>query len=285
MEQGIPAEKHTAITRYVLRSSVPIYLATKDRQFPIGTGTLFAVNGGHYVITAAHVAKLCRTAPLALPTSLSTSALTALGRHDVVRGARSDHDIGLIAIHDERVVARLRGAWTFLGPENIGVPRSNGPFYVQGYLEPVSVRAGITPPGTVLGIMCGRWDGKISSQEDPFDPENDLMLEVGPQAIDGETLEVSPTPSVRGMSGASVWEVRPEPRGELWTPQSQIRIVAIQSSELRGAYMRAKRWHLLWSAFKACDLKAGQIVRAALETDIPKRQPRRSPRRQRRGER
>lgn len=283
MQPGIPAEKHTAITRFIQRSTLPIYVATKERQFPVGTGTLFTVNDGYYLVTAAHVAEHCRAAPLALPTSHRVPALTGLGRHDVLRGARSDHDIGLIALYDERVIARLRRVWTFLGPENIGIPLSNGPYYVQGYLEPRAVRAGITPPGMMLGILCGRWNGKVPSLDDPFDPQNDLMLELGPQSLDGQTLEESPTPHVQGMSGASVWEVRPESRGRLWTPQSQVRIVAIQSSELHGSYLRAKRWHLLWSAFKACDVQAARIIRAVLEADGPRRRRRSSPRRKRNG--
>jgi hypothetical protein len=274
VEPGIASEKHAAITKFILRSTLPIYLATKERQFPIGTGTLFTINGAFYVITAAHVAAQCRTAPLALPTTQRALAVTGLGHHEVLHAAKSEQDIGLIALHDDLVIARLRRAWTFLGPENIAVPRSDGPFLVQGYLEPSRVRPGLTPPGQLLGIISTRWRGEVPPLADPFDPQNDLMLELGAQALDGQTLEMTPTPHVHGMSGASVWEVRPEHRGELWTPQSQVRIVGIQSSELHGSYLRAKRWHLLWSAFKECDVDAAQELRAALEADIPGRRKR-----------
>jgi len=119
VESGIPAEKHKAIVHFVRRFAVPIYLATNEKQIPVGTGTLFAVNGGSYLITAAHVARQSRDAPLAVPTTRAMTEVITLGSHEVLYAAQSEHDVSVIALHDKAVLDRLWRHWSFIQPRHL----------------------------------------------------------------------------------------------------------------------------------------------------------------------
>ena len=266
LEPGIPAEKHCAIAAFLGKSSVPLYRAEPGQQVRVGTGTLFTVNGRHYLITAAHVLESIPAGCVGLPTGPSARAITTLGPSLRLRAALEEHDIALVALEDDEVIDRLVGSWTFLQPRNLGVPRHPEQlFIVCGYPGPCSGDVGGPEP---LVVMSNGYRGEIDRLAVAFDPAIDLLLEYPPNPVDLDSGEHVDAPRLQGLSGASVWVMEGEEAGEVWTAESQLRVVAIQSAAKLGSYIRAKRWHLFWSAFGSVDEQAAIQVRAALEASV-----------------
>lgn len=270
LEAAIFNSKNRGIAAFLERVSLPLYRATRTQQEPIGTGTLLRVNGAHYLVTAAHVVEKCPAGTIALPIDAECKQVSTLGPHELVRSIRSKHDVALIALHDAKTVERLRSSWTILEPRHLSSPGSAGPYIVCGYQEPNDVAArGLTRPGKQLTYVCARYTGPIEdATADPLDLEHDLLLDLQTTSLSMENLRPMPTPKFNGVSGASVWEMVPEPDHGVWTPASQLRLVAVQSGALHFKYLRAKRWHLLWSAFRQLDSKGAGAVRRSITNSI-----------------
>jgi len=57
------------------------------------------------------------------------------------------------------------------------------------------------------------------------------------------------TPSLEGMSGASVWAVT-NASGELWAPDNVLKVVAVQVSFKHSDYIGAEWWTLVREVFR-----------------------------------
>lgn len=276
-----------AIVWFAAGSSVPIYVASRQQQYPIGTGTLLRVREHRFLVTAAHVAAQgSASKQLALPTARSGSQVITLGNNEVLRGARSEHDVAIIALQDEKTIEIIQRSWTFLEPRSIAAPRWRALHLVYGYQEPRLVRqSGLTPPGQAIAFATTplRKTPAVPSQADDPDDQNDLFFELRSQSLQLEGPTPVNTPDFRGVSGASVWEFVPTDDNKCWSPERQLRIVAIQAGQLAGKYIRAKRWHLLWSAFRQYDPSVASTLRAAITRSIPRDQRSEQPRPFRRG--
>jgi hypothetical protein len=52
----------------------------------------------------------------------------------------------------------------------------------------------------------------------------------------------APTPDLKGVSGAALWDVSGQPATGLWPPERFAKMVAVQSAFVHSEYVRAKSW-------------------------------------------
>ena len=76
------------------------------------------------------------------------------------------------------------------------------------------------------------------------------------------TGEPIKTPELPGVSGASIWELRPVTG--VWTPEAATRVVGIQSSYMHSKYIRAKSWWAVAKVLEQSDQTLAAAVRAKL---------------------
>jgi hypothetical protein len=271
-ESALFAAQSGAIQQFLDGVSLPLYSATPELQQPVGTGTLIRVRDSVYLVTAAHVLQRCLPGTIALPLDRRFRAVSTLGPYRVNRSAKDEHDVALIRLDDPNTVDRLSRSWTVLGTQHLSAPLSSGPFLVHGYQEPAKqAREGLCAPGRRLRYVGARYQGPLASSADPLDPEYDLLVDLGAASLDLLSRKELETPRFQGVSGASVWEMIPTDPRRVWTAESQLKLVAIQSGALHFQYLRAKRWHLLWAAFRDFDPRAGRDVRTSITRSITAR--------------
>jgi len=98
--------------------------------------------------------------------------------------------------------------------------------------------------GTLLSAYTERMPQVPAEAKKPVDERLDLFLHYDKEATDinGEVIQ---TPELGGVSGASIWEYREPPAGQLWTAEAALKIIGIQSASLKDKYARAKRWEFV----------------------------------------
>ncbi len=80
----------------------------------------------------------------------------------------------------------------------------------------------------------------------------------------GEDLDGGELPNLRGVSGASIWGVVPNSGDCVWSAQSRLRVIGVQTSCRSGSYIRGKSWELVTRVFKRFDERASEEIEAAL---------------------
>ena len=244
-------QQDALVSRYVVEVTIPLLADNPklDEQGPIvlGTGTLFAHGGRHFIVTAAHILKKDQQDPasedidleaIAFPSGRSDATMLTLGSFVVHRPESTSHiDVVVLELKDEESIAALKTGWRFLGFGAVADFPFNARFILSGFpLEGAS------------------WDGNNVGQNflmlstDPlhYIPEVDypepsvdrfFYLERQGQMLDGTLRDI---PRLQGLSGASLWAYS-EPDG-FWSPSAALKVVAVQSSAKHGDWIRSVDW-------------------------------------------
>ncbi|MFZ0888877.1 MAG: hypothetical protein WA005_10525 [Candidatus Binataceae bacterium] len=98
-------------------------------------------------------------------------------------------------------------------------------------------------------------------------PLVDLFLAYGDKATDSEGKEVD-APPLNGISGAPVWAAMLRSQSGLWSPDSLLNVVAIDSAcvSRKGSkiYLIAKQWAAICKVFEKIDSDVAREIHEAL---------------------
>lgn len=258
-----------AIEKFVLKVSIPIFLENGKSGGLHATGTLFKISGRSFIITARHVFDGLNDkhalSRLAYPEKPFHSDLYTLGQFNLLRPSDKHLDVAAVELLCPETIGRLEENWRFLGLENVAAPSvasSDGKFFVAGY--PVSLTS-VNKAGWTQGKLATAYTVRLPDvpveAEPPVTGELDLFFDYGHDAksVTGELVK---TPELPGVSGASVWELKPVQ--EIWTPEAATRVVGIQSSYIHSKYFRAKSWWAVARLLEEADESLAHAIRTNL---------------------
>jgi hypothetical protein len=229
------------------RATVPLLLREGDLAGIQGTGTLFEIEGRHYIVTAQHV--IAGMASLAVPVA-DHESIRWLAVDQTASNAHAD--VAVIRL-GAPMVDELRGSRDFLTLDHVSFePMPEGcQFLVYGYPKKAFRQDGLKIFSRPMGYLTLEHPGPIDPAfpyDPPYDPALEFMLEYGSRAKNlqtGETEEAPPPSGFEGVSGCSVWGI-PDPAAPtadaIWSPRTAAKIVAIQVSVLRHEWIRCRRW-------------------------------------------
>jgi hypothetical protein len=254
-ERVLNDEQDAVIGAYVLQVTIPLLTDGNPAPRIRGTGTLFTHEERYFIVTAAHIFKEDEDDPssadidlteVACPTGLVDAKLRRLGKFSLYRPpSPSRVDAAIVELHDGETIETLKNGWQFLALDAVAPFPFNARFMVTGFLYE--------------GV---KWDGNNVGQRflklttDPLhyvpetafpEPSVDRFFYLQDQAPrpDGSWRDI---PKLQGLSGGSLWAYT-EPPG-LWSASKAVKIVAVQSSYLRGKWIRCTDWSAVRSIFR-----------------------------------
>lgn len=273
-----------AIYEFLLRGTVPILADLGEKKFVVGTGTLFEAAGQHFLITAKHVFEefqpgFKRTAESLEPdwekrgvplTRYDTGQpnVWTIAKAVIILPENDLYDVAVVPIDDSMLIQNLKREWHFISPKNIGAIRDDTiEFMVVGYPEAMTDQDGERIVSRFFCQKTRRYSGTLDdiAFRTPYDPSVDFLLEHAKTMLlaDGKT---EPMPKAQGLSGSSVWGILPknEDVGRLWSPESQMKVVAIESGAAHKVLLRTKRWHVAANMLRMTYPEAAKEVFAAV---------------------
>jgi hypothetical protein len=256
--------KARAIHEFLLHCTVPILADLGEKKLVVGTGTLFEAAGQHFLITAKHVFEEFEPGFERTPESLEPDwekRGVPLTRYDtgqpnvwtiakaVIILPKNDlYDVAVVPIDDPILIENLQKEWHFISPKNIdGIRNDMTEFMVVGYPEAMTDQDGERIVSKFYCQKTRRYSGTLDdiAFRTPYDPNVDFLLEHAKTMLlpDGRT---EPMPKAQGLSGSSVWGILPNKEGveRLWNPESEMKVVAIESGAAHKVLLRTKRWHV-----------------------------------------
>lgn len=261
----VTAIEAAAIERFTLHVTVPIFLEVGDSGRLLATGTLFKVDDRSFLITARHIFdNLSDLTRLAYPENPIHGGLFTFGSFTVLKPNEEHIDVAAVELKSAETIARLEANWQFLSLQNVAAPSAvtgDGAFFVSGY--PSSLTK--TEFGWTKGKLATAYTQRLPippiEARPPVSPDLDLFFDYGHEATSvlGEAIK---TPELPGVSGASIWELRPV--SGVWTPETATRVVGIQSAYIHSKYIRAKNWWAVAKVFEQADPALAAAVRGKL---------------------
>ena len=214
---------------HLYRSVVPILAENSSDAGVHGSGCLFARDGKHFLVTAAHVGEhLPRYAEqIGVPSSPLPKAgeMWTLGRGQVALAP--DEDVAVFRMDQPEVVERLRtGGRVFLTDANVATNDGWSTAIVFGWPEAQALFDGATVTGRPLHLQLARLPAPPSA---------------GPMDLHLEWPTSGPVPKLQGISGSPIWALQPVSEG-IWHPSKELLLVGVQHHVLPGEHVRGTRW-------------------------------------------
>ena len=257
-----------AITLYTRLCSVPLFEESENDAEILGTGTLFMVNSQHYLVTAAHVLEELiatnRLERIGIPLGGLSAAVSNLGKCNIETFKISDpFDAAIIRFEQPELIGALQIGWHFLSPKDLSSIRADMPnCLVAGYPRVTTRKAGwqLSPK---FFCFVSSLLSEVPEYADEVREGLDIFLKhrENGEELDGGTSEV---PNLKGVSGASIWGVIPNSGGSVWSAESRLRVIGVQTSCRSGSYIRGKSWELAARVFRRFDERAFEEIEAAL---------------------
>lgn len=259
-------QEAAAIEKFALNVTIPILLETKNGAGLLATGTLFEIAERHFIVTARHIFDdVCDLTTLAFPENPLKGGLHTFGNFQLAKPTEEHLDIAVMELKDAEVISKLKSGWQFLSLSNVALPSATSPdgaFFLSGYPGSLTKNSG----GWLQGVFATAYTQRIpdtpSGASAPVIPELDLFFNYGHEAtsITGKQVE---TPKLPGTSGASVWEHKPTSTA-VWTPESAVRVVGVQSAYVHSKYFRAKNWLAVAKVLEQIAPPVAEAVRSRL---------------------
>lgn len=251
-----------AIRNFAGRVAVPLFEfrgspGDVDSFQDIGTATLFSHGSRLFLVTSDHVLEGTAIDKIVVPHRHEGKAdLITLGNVRVTRPADSFLDVAVLEIRGEKSAAKLREGWNVVSKEMIADCPEGGSFLLLGYPSQLRNHQPLTadvehPPFTILTSRIRRTPEEALDNQDrePVFSDVDLFFSHQLKGRDDDG-SVKDLPRLNGMSGCTVWSYIPSDSHKLWTPETHLRAVGIQSGVLAGSYIRAKSWRWAVSAIE-----------------------------------
>jgi hypothetical protein len=266
-------EELKAFTQYAWTCTLPLIEESETETAILGTGTLFAVNRCCYLITASHVieglVKDSRLERIGIPLGRVNAAVSNLGQHFISyvqrkEGNSGPFDAAIIRFDQPELIDALQKHWSFMSPENLApTPQRRQGFLVAGYPREVSRRKGFDLSAKFMTFATNALATPPDGRD--FRPGLDIFLKHEETGM-GLGGEITALPKLHGVSGGSVWVAhRDDKHDRIWSAESHLKLVGIQSAVVQGSYIRAISWHLVAKLFEQIDLRAAHEISRALE--------------------
>lgn len=207
---------------------LPIFADGHECSGVEGSGCLFELEGQLFLVTAAHVAQIIEVAPerVGIPDAPGKGACTTVGRGQMAFTKSEETDVGVFRFDETKRIKELReSGFRILGPQDVhaGVPN---PRTALSFGWPV---AGSSMVGNTLHVAPIAMELAVTS--------------IGPLFIDLEWPNADDVPQLQGISGSPFWSVV-EP-GNIWTPESELKLLGIEHTIKKGHYVRGTRWSVV----------------------------------------
>lgn len=255
MSRNFSKYQQKAIQEWMARTVIPLLYDDPSGQLDsYGSGVLIESNGNVLFATARHnlffpdqttrreLTRLAISVPDREDPGKNHPVFT-LGPFDLLWPSNSqgeDIDVALLHLKDQDIIAALRKSWNVVDRSKAVAAPLQGSFVLSGY---PSDRVRVTSQGicgSLNTIYTERMLQNPQNATQPVDSDYDLFFHYDLNATDLEGNVVK-TPAAPGMSGSVVWELY-RTDDEVWAPEKVLKMVAIQSSWLKGNFVRAKSW-------------------------------------------
>ena len=261
-------EESDAITAFALSVTVPIFRETHDGAELLASGTLFEVAGLKFVITARHIFDVVSDPKkLAYAESRSKGDMHTFGNFQIGKPTEKHFDVAVMALQSNETISKLKAGWRFLSLENVSVPSSSasdGSILLAGYPCARTQKSDRWLRGSFLAVYTQRFLKPPSEAEEPINPGLDLFFDYAREATSITGTPVA-TPELEGCSGASVWEYR-RSSSPIWTAESAVRVVAVQSAYVHSKYFRAINWLAVAKVLEMIDPKIATEIASYLKS-------------------
>lgn len=258
-------EELRAFTLHVRRCTVPLMRESDSQAYIEGTGTLFAVNSAHYLITAAHVLEdriaLNQLEQIGIRLGETSNEVSNLGKAHIETFRQIGlFDAAIIRFEQPELIAALQKGWHFLKPTDLSAIRADmSKCLVAGYPIATSRKMGWDFSAQFF-CYGSRLLGETPAEARDVREGLDLFLEHRER---GEDLDgaVSKVPDLAGVSGASIWGVL---QGSDGSAESRLRVIGVETDCRPGSYIRGKNWKLVSLMFRRFDQRAFEEIEDVL---------------------
>lgn len=234
---------------YMLSATIPLVSEQTVDGSPtlLGTCTMIEAAGKVFLVTASHVLdENHELTKMAIPTGPFKGELWTLGSCTRIVPTDETLDVGLLEIQTEQVQGLLKTGWHPIAFELIDVPSPRGRFVLCGYPEEKTIRSVEQLQGALLTVHSDRIDVPEDAEE-PVREDLDLFLLYDESAEDlyGNKRHL---PTLDGVSGSALWEVREVQPGKIWSAHDVLKVVGLTIRYRKRAYFRAQQWWLVAEA-------------------------------------
>jgi Trypsin len=257
-----------AITLHTRHCSIPLVEESENTAEILGTGSPFTVNSQHYLITAAHILEDLiannQMERVGIRLRETSAAVANLGRCYIETFRTSGpFDAAVIRLEQPELIAALLRGWRFLSPNDLSPIRSDTTnCFVAGYPRATTRRTGWELSAKFHCFVTSLFD---EAPQDADDVREGLDIFLRHRNI-GEELHLGSVaiPNLKGLSGASIWGMIHTTGDWVWSAESKLRIMGIQTHCRSGSYIRGKSWKLVGQIFKRFDRRAFEEIEAVL---------------------
>lgn len=254
-------QEAAAIERFALKVTIPILLETTNGVGLLATGTLFEIAERQFIVTAQHIFdNVGDLTTLAFPENPLKGSLHTFGSFQLAKPTEAHFDVAIMELQEAETVSKLKSGWQFLSLSNVALPSETSPdgaFFLSGYPGSLTKNSGGWLQGAFATAYTQRIPDIPSEALAPIIPDLDLFFDYGHEATSITGKQVA-TPELPGVSGASVWEHKPTSTA-VWTPESVVRVVGVQSAYVHSKYFRAKNW---WAVAKVLEQISPSVAAA-----------------------
>jgi hypothetical protein len=257
-----------AITLHTRQCSIPLIEESENEADVLGTGTLFTMNAGHYLVTAAHVLEELiaknQLERIGVRLGESSAAVSNLGKCYIETFKTSDpFDAAIIRFEQPELIAALQKGWRFLSPKDLSPIRADmSNCFVAGYPRASTRKSGWELSAKFLCFVTSLL-GEVPEEADDVRKGLDIFLR---HRETREELDrgISEVPNLKGVSGASIWGMIPASGDFIWSAESRLRVIGVQTNCRSGSYIRGKNWELVARIFRRFDEWSFKEIEAVL---------------------
>ena len=243
-------------------ASIPLIFKYGDIYFSAGTGTLFEISGRHFIITARHVFDRHDPTRLAYPEHPDQTVVRTVGISRLVKPDTDQIDVAVIEILEDVTKQKLTTGWKFLTLNNVAPATNNGIFALMGYPSELSTQKEKWKPASGIIYFSNRMMLAPHGASN-LNPDIDLFFEYDAVVIKEGSEEVQ-APDLTGTSGGAIWELG-DLEGGIWAPGKVLKVVGVQSAQLKKQYFRAVSWAAVASIFGQMEEDLRTAIRQVLE--------------------
>lgn len=247
MPTEIELQAFRAIVEMASHSIVPLICESGADAGVYGTGTLFTDEKDYYLITACHVADAIRENKVGVPSTPRNSEIWTLGNGELTYSQKADVAVFRIGSADSQ--KKLLAGWTFLTPDFVwtGAIPDDCSFLLYGFPSELGKMKGGTLHSPPASFVTTRFQGTPTGFGDPYDPNIDVILTHKAVGLSDQSGTVVDVPNLPGVSGCPVWAVAPVESNpnNIWVAKNNARISAIETSYVKGSWIRARRWSIV----------------------------------------
>ncbi|WP_143016488.1 hypothetical protein [Paraburkholderia phenazinium] len=267
-------DKTSLIEQFTQSVTVPIIFDHAEKgSATYASGSLFEIGGRYFLITARHIFEPLSDEyrrQLAYPGDRRGGALYTFGNFDLCLPTEEHIDVAAMELKSPETIGQLKKGWQFLSLANVGRPEMANPgaeYLLAGYPSDDEKHAWVRE-GNIKGRFLQAYSHMLpqapAHAEKPVVKELDLFFDYAKTASEKRSGNQVQTPDLRGTSGCSVWQFV-ESDNKVWTAESNMRVIGIQSGFLHTEFFRAKNWWAVAKVLEQVDASLAEEMRETLE--------------------